>query len=139
MTDEYRFLDAQMVEKPDEVAGQVLHVIGFDRLGTWRQAIAALVGRDDPAARRSERSDLVSPRERQLREPVTKDDRNPLAWASLVVGHADAVHLGELRRGERGGLPKGVRHERSISRNCYVIGDKLLRPRQPGKRHFRFP
>ena len=44
VADEDRLVDLQMVEQADQIAGQVLDVVGLDRFGPIGRAIAALVG-----------------------------------------------------------------------------------------------
>jgi len=39
-----------VVEQPDQIAGQVLDIVGLDRLGPLGRAVAALVRRDHPDA-----------------------------------------------------------------------------------------
>ena len=50
VADEDRLVDLQMIEQADEIAGQMLDVVGLDRLGPVGRAIAALVRRDHPDA-----------------------------------------------------------------------------------------
>ena len=50
VADEDRLLDLQMIEQADEIAGQMLDVIGFDRFRPVGRAITALVRRDHPDA-----------------------------------------------------------------------------------------
>ena len=52
VADEDRLLDAEMVEQADEVAGQMLDVVGLDGVRPVGRAIAALVRRDHPEAGR---------------------------------------------------------------------------------------
>ncbi len=50
VADENRLVDLKMIEQADEIAGQMLDVVGLDRLGPVGRAIAALVRRDHPDA-----------------------------------------------------------------------------------------
>jgi hypothetical protein len=59
---EDRALDAEHVEQADQVAAQVVDVVGADRLGPVAAAVAALVGRDHPEARGDQCVELVAPR-----------------------------------------------------------------------------
>ena len=61
MTDENGLVDLEMIHQTDEIAGQVLDVIGFDGFRPVGGAIAALVRRDHPNAGGRERLDLVAP------------------------------------------------------------------------------
>jgi hypothetical protein len=74
---EHRLVDAQMVQQPDQVAGQVGHVVVLDRLGTVGQAVAALVGHDHPAAGRRQGRDLPAPGIRELGKAVAQHDGTP--------------------------------------------------------------
>jgi hypothetical protein len=47
VADEDCLVDLEMVEQSDEVAGQMLHVVGLDRLGPVGRAIAALIRRKE--------------------------------------------------------------------------------------------
>ena len=50
VADEDRLVDLEMIEQADEIAGQMLDVIGLDRLRPVGRAIAALIRRDHPDA-----------------------------------------------------------------------------------------
>ena len=73
VADENRLLDLEMVEQTDEIAGQVLDVVGFDRLGSLGSAIATLVRRDHANAGLAERLELVAPRKRDLRPAMAEN------------------------------------------------------------------
>src|SRR5438876_59660 len=91
VADENRLVDFEMVEQADEIAGQVLHIVGLDGLGPVGRAIAALIGRNHPDPGRSERLDLVAPRKRDLRPAVAENDRRRVGFRSgLVITHATA-------------------------------------------------
>lgn len=63
VADEDRLVDFQMIKQPDQIAGQMLDVIGLDWLGPIGRAIAALVGRDHADAGLTQRLDLMAPGE----------------------------------------------------------------------------
>jgi hypothetical protein len=109
---EHRLFDAEMVQKADQIAGQMFHVIGLDRVGSIGQAVTALVGRDHPAPGRGQGRDLVSPGIGELRKAVAQHDRNALARAGFVIGHADSVD-GRERRLRHGRGQRAV-HERFL-------------------------
>ena len=48
VADENRLVDLEMIEQADEIAGQVLHIVGLDRLRPVGRAITALIRRDHP-------------------------------------------------------------------------------------------
>jgi hypothetical protein len=99
VTDKDRFADLEMIEQTDEVAGQVLNVVVFDRLGPVGRAIAALVRRDHPDAGLAQGLDLVTPGKRDLRPAVAENERGRVGLGPrLVIAHANTVHLGELQR-----------------------------------------
>ncbi len=50
VADEDRLVDLEMIEQADEIAGQVLDVVGFDGFGPVGRAVAALIRRDHPNA-----------------------------------------------------------------------------------------
>ena len=54
-------LGADVVEQADDVGGQLVDVVGVDRIGTRRTAVAALIGRQHVVAGRGEHRDLVTP------------------------------------------------------------------------------
>ena len=99
VADEDRLVDLEMIEQADEIAGQVLDVVGLDRLGPVGRAIAALIRRNHPNAGLAQRLDLVAPGKRDLRPAMAEDDRRRVGFrAGIVVAHANAVGLGELQR-----------------------------------------
>ena len=99
VADEDRLVDLEMVEQADQIAGEVLDVVGLDRLGPVGRAIAALIGRDHADAGLAQRLDLVAPGKRDLRPAVAEHDRRRVGFrAGFVVAHANAVRLGELQR-----------------------------------------
>ena len=99
VADEDRLVDLEMIEQPDEIAGQMLHVVGLDRLGPVGRAIAALVRRDHADAGLAQRLDLVTPGKRHLRPAVAEHHRRRVGLRPrLVVAHANTVRLGELQR-----------------------------------------
>ena len=86
---------AEVVEQADEVARQVLHVVGFDGVRSLGQAIAAHVRGDGPAAGGLECVQLMAPGEGEFGEAVAQDDRNAFARANLVIGHLDVAEVGK--------------------------------------------
>src|SRR6266852_5068442 len=99
MTDENRLVDPEVVEQPDEIAGQVLDIIGFDGFGPVGRPIAALIRRDHPNSGIAQRLDLVAPRKRDLRPAVAENNRRRVGFrACFVIAHADAIRLGKLQR-----------------------------------------
>src|SRR5215469_16230441 len=75
VTDENGLVDGKMIEQSGEIAGQVLEIVIFDRLGPVGRAIAALVRRDRPNAGLAQRLDLVAPGKRDLRPAVAENKR----------------------------------------------------------------
>ena len=75
--DEDGLLDAERVEQADQIAGQVMDVVGLDLRRPVAVAVAALVGRDGAEAGRGERRHLMAPRVGQLGEAVAEDDGRP--------------------------------------------------------------
>ena len=99
VADENCLVDMQVIEQADQVAGQMLEVVGLDRSGAIGRAVAALIRRDHADAGRRKRLDLMPPRERDLRPAMAQHQRRRVSlWPRLVVAHADAVGLGELER-----------------------------------------
>jgi hypothetical protein len=99
VTDEDRFVDSEVIHQPDQVAGEMLDVVGLDRLWPIGGAVTALVRRDHADAGRAERLDLMAPRERDLGPAMAQDHRRLVGfWPGLVIAHADAVGLGKLQR-----------------------------------------
>src|SRR5258705_13657874 len=86
VANEDRLVDFEMIEQPDEITGQVLHVIGLDRLGLVGRAITALIRCNHPDAGLAQRLDLVTPGERDFRPAVAEDDRRPVGvWPRLAI------------------------------------------------------
>jgi len=99
VADEDRLVDFQMVHQADEIAGQMLHVIGLDRLGPVGRTIAALVGRDHPDPGLTQGLDLVTPGKRHLRPAMAQDQRRRVGLRSrVVIAHPNPVRLGVLQR-----------------------------------------
>src|SRR6516162_3306198 len=99
VADENRLVDPEMIEQADEVKGQMLEVVGLDRLGAVGRAITALVRRDHPDARFAQRLDLVTPGEGELRPAVAQYQRRLVRLGTrIVVAHANPVRLRELKR-----------------------------------------
>ena len=99
VTDENRLVDPEMIEQPDEVAGQMLEVVSLDRLGAVGRAVAALVRRDHPDARFAQRLDLITPGEGEFRPAMAQHQRRLVRLRTrIVVAHANPVRLRELKR-----------------------------------------
>src|SRR5579863_2245367 len=99
VSDEYRLVDLQIIEQTDEIAGQVLEVVGCDRLRLVARAITTLIRRDHPNTRLAQRFDLMTPGKRDLRPAVAENER----WfvglrAGLVEAHPNPVGLRKLQR-----------------------------------------
>ena len=127
MTAEHRSFDAQMIQQTHQIAGQMLHVVGFHGAGSRGQPITALIGRDGPTPRRFASAQLMAPGERKLGKAVAEDHRHAASRASLVVSHAQAVGvcIGDRRHlALEGGHP-------SISGAEGSFGDS---DREPGSR-----
>jgi len=99
MADEHSLVDFEVIEQADEIAGQVLDVVGFDRFGPVGRAIAALVRRNHPNAGFAQSLDLVAPRKRDLGPAVAENDRRLVGLrAGFIEAHANPVGLGKLQR-----------------------------------------
>jgi len=86
-----------VIEQADEIAGQMLDVVGLDGFGPVGGAIAALIRRDHPDSSIAQRLDLVTPRKCDLRPAVAENNRRRIRFrARFVVPHTNAVGLGEL-------------------------------------------
>jgi hypothetical protein len=77
--DEHRAFLAQVVEQAQQVVGEVVDVVGVDRLGTARPPVATLVERHGPVPLARQGGDLVPPRVRQVGEAVGQHDGEALA------------------------------------------------------------
>src|SRR4030081_2955679 len=99
VADENRLVDFEMVEQADEIAGQMLDVIGLDRFGSVGRAVTALIRRNYPTSGSSQRRDTVTTRKRDLRPAVAENNRRRVGFrACFVIAHANSVRLGELQR-----------------------------------------
>src|SRR5450631_2747477 len=99
VADEDCLVDLEMGEQADQIAGQMLDVVGFYGLRTVGLALAALIRRNHPDAGLTERLDLVPPRKRDLRPAMAEDDRRRIRLRTrFVIAHANPVGLGELQR-----------------------------------------
>jgi hypothetical protein len=97
VTDEDRLADSKVIEQADEIAGQMLDVVGLDGFGPVGCAVAALIRSDHPNAGIAKCLDLVTPRKRDLRPAVAENNRRRIRFrAGFVVPHTNAVGLGEL-------------------------------------------
>ena len=76
-------LGADVVEQADDVGGQLVNVVGLDRIRTRRAAVAALIGRQHVVAGLGEDRDLVSPRVGQFGKAVGQDHHRCAAVAGL--------------------------------------------------------
>ena len=74
MTDENRLVDLEMIEQPDQIAGQVLDIVGFDALRPVSGSIAALVRCDEANPGLAQRLDLMPPGKCDFRPAVAKND-----------------------------------------------------------------
>src|SRR5579872_7014081 len=72
VADEDSLVDFQMIEQADEIAGQVLHIVGLDRLRPVGRAVAALVRSNHAGPGLAKRLDLMTPGKCQLRPTVAK-------------------------------------------------------------------
>ncbi|CAM2152745.1 hypothetical protein PT2222_290061 [Paraburkholderia tropica] len=91
VADDRRLANAQRVDEPDEIAGQMEDVVGGGverRLGV---AVSALIGGDDAITRRRQRLDLMPPRVPGLGPAVA--EQHERTFAVLDVMHADAVGI----------------------------------------------
>ncbi len=86
-------LDAECVEQPGHVAGQMLDVVLIHGGGPVRQAVAALIWRQHTIAGIRQRRNLMTPRVSEFRKAVTEHDRDAVLWAGFVHRHVDAVGL----------------------------------------------
>ena len=99
-------LDAESVEQRDEVAGQMLEVVGLDPLGRIAATVATLVGRDHVEAGTGESGDLVTPGVGELREAMAEHDRGP---APALVHQERECRLAFARGHHALGQPDGAR------------------------------
>ena len=76
-------LGADVVEQADDVGGQLVDVVGLDRLRTRRAAVAALIGCQHVVAGVGEDRNLVSPRVGQFGKAVGQDHHGCAALAGL--------------------------------------------------------
>src|SRR5216683_3746298 len=74
MTDEDRLVDLEIIKQPDEIAGEVFHIVGFDRLWAVGRAVTALIRRNHPNAGSRQRLDLVAPGKCDFRPAVAEND-----------------------------------------------------------------
>jgi hypothetical protein len=79
VADEDPPLLAEVVEDRDQVAGEVVDVVGLDVVGPARPAVAALVEGNGPVAGGGQGGDLVAPGVGEIREAVDQHDREPVA------------------------------------------------------------
>src|SRR4029077_10809324 len=83
----------------DEIAGQVLEVVSFDRFRPVGRAITALVRRNHPNPGIAQRLDLVAPGKCDLRPAVAENDGRFVGLrAGLIKAHPNPVGLGKLQR-----------------------------------------
>src|SRR5450432_1532614 len=88
-----------MIEQADQIAGQMLDVVGFDRLRPIGRTVTALVRCDHPDAGLAQCLDLVAPGKRQFRPAMAEYQRRLIGVRPrLVIAHANPVGLGELQR-----------------------------------------
>ena len=92
-------LDAERVQQPHQIAGQVMDVIGRDVGGPIAVAVATLVRREHAEAGRGQRGHLMAPGVGQLRKSVAEHDGRPVAL--VAKRQADAVG-GDSTVGEAG-------------------------------------
>ena len=114
VADEGRLLGADVVEQAEQVVGEVVDVVGLDRLGPVGLAVAALVRGEHAVAGVGERGDLVAPRVRQLGEAVAEHDGRAVLGTGLHQVELDAVGRRPGAHGSTGGwwacgLPGRVR------------------------------
>jgi hypothetical protein len=99
VADEDRLVDPEVIDQANEIAGQLLDVVGLDRLGPVGRAITALIRRNHADAGVTQRLDLVAPGKGKLGPAVAKHDRRGVGLRSrFVEAHANAVRPGELQR-----------------------------------------
>ena len=96
-------LEAQGIEQRDQIAGEVLEIVGLHGRGRVAAAVAALVGRDHPEAGGGQGRDLAAPRVGELGEAVAQHHRR--AASALVHGQRQA-----RLAGARGAGALGERH-----------------------------
>jgi hypothetical protein len=129
VADEHRALDGERVEQPDQIARQVVDVVGGDVSRSVAAAVAALVWHEDAEAGGHEGRHLEAPGVRELRKAVTEDDGGTAA----LVAHreADAVRRDEAVRESRHGRALLARARRA--RNCpwARVGRGTPPPRDP--------
>lgn len=110
---EHGALDAESVEQRDEVAGQMLEVVGLDPLGRVAATVATLVGRDHVEAGTGESGDLVAPGVDELREAMAEHDRGP---APALVHRERECRLAVARGHHALGQPDGARGGHRVGR-----------------------
>src|SRR5580693_613433 len=84
MTDQQRALGTEFVNKPADVGGQLVGVVGGDAVRFRGQVVATCVGCDDVESRRRERLDLLPPAVPELGEAVQQDDQRPVAGFDVM-------------------------------------------------------
>ena len=94
VADEHGALDVERVEQADQVARQMVDVVGGDVVRTVAVAVAALVGRDRAEPGGDERGHLVAPGVRQLGKAVAEHDGR----AAALVAHREAICRSWRRR-----------------------------------------
>jgi hypothetical protein len=75
MADEVKPSDAERVGQGDDIAEELGERVLADALGLVAGVVAPLVGNDDPISGGSERTDLPSPADPEVREAVQEHDR----------------------------------------------------------------
>ena len=84
-------LGADVVEQADQVGGQLVNVVGLDRIRTRRAAVAALIGRQHVVTGLGEDRYLVPPRVGQFGKAVGQDHHGCAAVSRFDHPQPDAV------------------------------------------------
>ena len=112
VADQNGLLFTEMIDEPEDVADQALHVIGFERGGRVAAAIATHVGHRDAVAGRAQRRDLVAPRVPGLRPAVHHDGERPVALHDAAQAYSigfdqfESAVVGQVGS-RQGGNPNG--------------------------------
>ena len=93
MTDPDGALGTDVVEQADQVGGQVVNVVGVDRIRTRRAAVAALIGCQHVIAGLGQGRDLVPPRVGEFGKAMGQHHDGRAAVAGLGDPQPNAVGL----------------------------------------------
>jgi hypothetical protein len=98
MADPDGLFDPKRIQKPGEIAHQMIHAIGLDRMGGVRGAEPAIIRGDDAIAGVRQILDLLRPAQRQLRPAMHQQHRHAVFGTGQMHREVHLAHIDLLRR-----------------------------------------